>query len=154
MLANAYPSGVLPDMRGQTIKGKPNGRAVLSLEQDGIKSHGHVASVSNTDLGSRTTSSFDYGTKTTNTTGNHQHDGIDPYSGVGANNPWRQTGTDGYGRGPSTNAAGNHAHTVYIGAHTHSISIGSHGHTVSISATGNAENTVRNIALNYMVKLA
>ncbi|MGL4418540.1 MAG: phage tail protein, partial [Plesiomonas shigelloides] len=50
--------------------------------------------------------------------------------------------------------AGNHAHTVYIGAHTHSISIGSHGHTVSISATGNAENTVRNIALNYMVKLA
>ncbi|SBT61280.1 Phage tail fibre repeat [Plesiomonas shigelloides] len=154
LLANAYPSGVLPDMRGQTIKGKPNGRAVLSLEQDGIKSHGHAASVSNTDLGSRTTSSFDYGTKTTNTTGNHQHDGIDPYSGVGANNPWRQTGTDGYGRGPSTNAAGNHAHTVYIGAHTHSISIGSHGHTVSISATGNAENTVRNIALNYMVKLA
>ncbi|EJE7128405.1 phage tail protein, partial [Escherichia coli] len=38
-LAVAYPSGVIPDMRGWTIKGKPgSGRAVLSQEQDGIKS--------------------------------------------------------------------------------------------------------------------
>ncbi|HAX3921110.1 TPA: tail fiber protein, partial [Escherichia coli] len=37
-LAAAYPSGVIPDMRGWTIKGKPaSGRAVLSQEQDGIK---------------------------------------------------------------------------------------------------------------------
>ncbi|EPV1616409.1 phage tail protein, partial [Escherichia coli] len=36
-LAAAYPSGVIPDMRGWTIKGKPgSGRAVLSQEQDGI----------------------------------------------------------------------------------------------------------------------
>ncbi|WP_052924410.1 phage tail protein, partial [Escherichia coli] len=34
-LAVAYPSGVIPDMRGWTIKGKPgSGRAVLSQEQD------------------------------------------------------------------------------------------------------------------------
>ena len=83
-LAIAYPSGVIPDMRGWTIKGKPaSGRAVLSQEQDGIKSHTHSASASNTDLGTKTTSSFDYGTKTvstfnygtktTNTTGNHTH---------------------------------------------------------------------------------
>ncbi len=40
-LAAAYPSGVIPDMRGWTIKGKPaSGRAVLSQEQDGIKSRG------------------------------------------------------------------------------------------------------------------
>ncbi|HHS8765955.1 TPA: phage tail protein, partial [Escherichia coli] len=38
-LAAAYPSGVIPDMRGWTIKGKPaSGRAVLSQERDGIKS--------------------------------------------------------------------------------------------------------------------
>ncbi|WP_042963165.1 phage tail protein, partial [Escherichia coli] len=44
-LAVAYPSGVIPDMRGWTIKGKPaSGRAVLSQEQDGIKSHTHSAS--------------------------------------------------------------------------------------------------------------
>ncbi len=47
-LAAAYPSGVIPDMRGWTIKGKPaSGRAVLSQEQDGIKSHTHSASVTN-----------------------------------------------------------------------------------------------------------
>ncbi|EJB9965830.1 phage tail protein, partial [Escherichia coli] len=71
-LAAAYPSGVIPDMRGWTIKGKPaSGRAVLSQEQDGIKSHTHSASASNTDLGTKTTSSFDYGTKSTNNTGAH-----------------------------------------------------------------------------------
>lgn len=31
-LALAYPSGVIPDMRGQTIKGKPDERAILSRE--------------------------------------------------------------------------------------------------------------------------
>ncbi|EIL7599536.1 tail fiber protein, partial [Escherichia coli] len=84
LLAVAYPSGVIPDMRGWTIKGKPaSGRAVLSQEQDGIKSHTHSASASSTDLGTKTTSSFDYGTKTvstfnhgtktTNNTGAHTH---------------------------------------------------------------------------------
>ncbi|WP_096777691.1 phage tail protein, partial [Izhakiella australiensis] len=56
-LAHAHPSGRLPDMRGWIIKGKPeSGRAVLSVEQDGIKSHAHTASVSNTDLGRKMTS--------------------------------------------------------------------------------------------------
>ncbi|MBU5623203.1 phage tail protein, partial [Enterobacteriaceae bacterium S5_ASV_15] len=84
LLAAAYPSGVIPDMRGWTIKGKPaSGRAVLSQEQDGIKSHNHGASASSTDLGTKntsafdhgtkTTSSFDYGTKTSNSTGAHTH---------------------------------------------------------------------------------
>ncbi|MGT7593422.1 prophage tail fiber N-terminal domain-containing protein, partial [Escherichia coli] len=87
-LAAAYPSGVIPDMRGWTIKGKPaSGRAVLSQEQDGIKSHTHSASASSTDLGTKNTSSFDYGTKSTNNTGAHTHS----LSG-------------------STNAAGNHSH--------------------------------------------
>ncbi|HAL9606136.1 TPA: phage tail protein, partial [Escherichia coli] len=73
-LAAAYPSGVIPDMRGWTIKGKPaSGRAVLSQEQDGIKSHTHSASASSTDLGTKNTSSFDYGTKSTNNTGAHIH---------------------------------------------------------------------------------
>ncbi|HFO2652879.1 TPA: phage tail protein, partial [Escherichia coli] len=70
LLAKAYPDGRIPDMRGWTIKGKPaSGRAVLSQEQDGIKSHTHGGSVSNTDLGTKTTSSFNYGTKTTNSAG-------------------------------------------------------------------------------------
>ncbi|EKM1383510.1 prophage tail fiber N-terminal domain-containing protein, partial [Salmonella enterica] len=74
LLAIAYPSGVIPDMRGWTIKGKPiSGRAVLSQEMDGNKSHSHTARAQDTDLGAKSTSSFDYGTKSTNTTGNHTH---------------------------------------------------------------------------------
>ncbi|EKK8374626.1 tail fiber protein, partial [Salmonella enterica] len=73
-LAIAYPDGVIPDMRGWMIKGKPaSGRAVLSPEEDGIKSHTHTARAQDTDLGTKTTSSFDYGTKPTNTTGGHTH---------------------------------------------------------------------------------
>ncbi|EBY2217478.1 prophage tail fiber N-terminal domain-containing protein, partial [Salmonella enterica] len=66
LLAIAYPSGIIPDMRGWTIKGKPiSGRAVLSQEMDGNKSHSHTARAQDTDLGTKSTSSFDYGTKST-----------------------------------------------------------------------------------------
>jgi len=41
-----------------------------------------------------------------------------------------------------------------FGAHTHSVAIGSHGHTITVNAAGNAENTVKNIAFNYIVRLA
>ncbi|EHR8744596.1 phage tail protein [Escherichia coli] len=184
-LAIAYPSGVIPDMRGWTIKGKPaSGRAVLSQEQDGIKSHTHSASASSTDLGTKTTSSFDYGTKSTNNTGAHTHNVSGtansagehthtvplrrPNSG-GMNFDWLDGASSGtvVGNGavPSSGAhthsvsgtatsAGAHAHTVGIGAHTHSVTIGSHGHTITVNAAGNAENTVKNIAFNYIVRLA
>ncbi|PQA64171.1 tail fiber protein, partial [Escherichia coli] len=196
-LAAAYPSGVIPDMRGWTIKGKPaSGRAVLSQEQDGIKSHTHSASASSTDLGTKTTSSFDYGTKSTNNTGAHTHslsgstnaagnhshrDGRrfnpsvfkDTYQygytssgtntwgvqgSVGMSTGWlANTSTDGnhsHSLSGTAASAGTHAHTVGIGAHTHSVAIGSHGHTITVNAAGNAENTVKNIAFNYIVRLA
>ncbi|ELD6978051.1 phage tail protein, partial [Salmonella enterica] len=81
-LAIAYPDGVIPDMRGWMIKGKPaSGRAVLSQEQDGNKSHSHAARAQDTDLGTKSTSSFDYGTKGSNTTGNHNHSAGGTYGG-------------------------------------------------------------------------
>ncbi|MBS8888825.1 S49 family peptidase [Escherichia coli] len=46
------------------------------------------------------------------------------------------------------------AETPGIGAHRHSVAIGSHGHTITVNAAGNAENTVKNIAFNYIVRLA
>ncbi|EJT2584408.1 tail fiber protein, partial [Escherichia coli] len=181
-LAAAYPSGVIPDMRGWTIKGKPaSGRAVLSQEQDGIKSHTHSASASSTDLGTKTTSSFDYGTKSTNNTGAHTHSvsgtaasaGNHTHSVTGASavSQWSQNGSvhkvvsaasvNTSAAGAHTHSvsgtaasAGAHAHTVGIGAHTHSVAIGSHGHTITVNAAGNAENTVKNIAFNYIVRLA
>ncbi len=219
-LAVAYPTGTIPDMRGQTIKGKPSGRAVLSAEADGVKAHNHSASASNTDLGTKTTSSFDYGTKTSssfdygtktsNTTGNHNHtvsgttssagahqharsgpryssgnnpnglfpDGVNSVSAssgmtgfnstsvIGISSSIGKTSNDGahtHSWSGTTSTTGNHAHTVGIGAHTHtvgigahthSVAIGSHGHTITVNSTGNTENTVKNIAFNYIVRLA
>ena len=201
-LAAAYPSGVIPDMRGWTIKGKPaSDRAVLSQEQDGIKSHTHSASASSTDLGTKTTSSFDYGTKSTNNTGAHTHSLSGSTGSAGDHthgNGIRWPGGGGsalafydgggftyvqdsqYQVRPETSSyrsyyqriqtqsagahthslsgtaasSGAHAHTVGIGAHTHSVAIGSHGHTITVNAAGNAENTVKNIAFNYIVRLA
>ncbi len=169
------------DMRGWTIKGKPaSDRAVLSQEQDGIKSHTHSASVSSTDLGTKTTSSFDYGTKSTNNTGAHTHSVSGTAASAGAHThsmtfvSGGSSGAPGSGSpdyskysvntssaGAHTHSvsgtaasAGAHAHTVGIGAHTHSVAIGSHGHTITVNAAGNAENTVKNIAFNYIVRLA
>ncbi|ENQ3208133.1 phage tail protein [Enterobacter hormaechei] len=207
-LAVAYPSGVIPDMRSWTIKGKPaSGRAVLSQEMDGVKSHAHGASASSTDLGTKTTSAFDYGTKTTsafdygtkssNSTGAHTHSISGTAASAGAHNHsvpvWVGSGGAGAGRyvdrnefnnaqnnnpnGPPTTSAGAHTHTisgtaasagahshtvavgahthtVAVGSHTHSVVMGSHTHTITVAATGNAENTVKNIAYNYIVRLA
>lgn len=172
-LAVAYPSGVIPDMRGWTIKGKPaSGRAVLSQEQDGIKSHNHSASASSTDLGSKTTSgfdygtktasTFDYGTKTTNTTGDHVH-GSNASRGDADNNAFAagdiknnllNVNTKNAGNHAHTVGIGAHSHTVAIGAHSHTVALGAHGHTITVNAAGNAENTVKNIAYNYLVRLA
>ncbi|EBS0972976.1 shikimate transporter [Salmonella enterica subsp. enterica serovar Stanley] len=152
LLAVAYPSGVIPDMRGWTIKGKPaSGRAVLSQEMDGNKAHGHTARAQDTDLGTKSTSSFDYGTKSTNTTGNHTHQ----FGGY-INSYWGDSNHTSFqpGGGAWTQAAGDHAHTVYIGGHEHTMYIGPHGHVVIVDADGNAETTVKNIAFNYIVRLA
>ncbi|EHM8868050.1 tail fiber protein [Salmonella enterica] len=151
-LAIAYPDGVIPDMRGWMIKGKPaSGRAILSLEQDGNKSHSHAARAQDTDLGTKTTSSFDYGTKSTNTTGGHTHQ-----FGSCVNSYYSDSNHISFlsGNGAWTQAAGDHAHTVYIGGHEHTVYIGSHGHVVIVDADGNAETTVKNIAFNYIVRLA
>ncbi len=152
LLAIAYPSGVIPDMRGWTIKGKPiSGRAVLSQEMDGNKSHSHTARAQDTDLGTKSTSSFGYGTKSTNTTGNRTHQ----FGGY-INSYWGDSNHTSFqpGGGAWTQAAGDHAHTVYIGGHEHTMYIGPHGHVVIVDADGNAETTVKNIAFNYIVRLA
>ncbi|WP_393950391.1 phage tail protein [Kluyvera intermedia] len=200
-LAIAYPNGVIPDMRGQTIKGKPvSGRAVLSTESDGIKSHNHTATAANTDLGTKsaasfdygtktsssvdlgtkTSSSFDYGTKTSNSAGAHTHNlktdrnDSDQYHNRGSSfghvgsgyqpsidsgSSWIVSGgahthTVAIGAHTHSVVMGGHTHTVGIGAHSHSVVMGAHAHTITVNAVGNAENTVKNIAFNYLVKLA
>lgn len=202
-LAAAYPSGVLPDMRGQTIKGKPaSGRNVLSTEADGVKSHNHGASSNSVDLGTKTTSGFDYGTKTSSTAGSHGHGISGSVASGGAHqhassgpritaevtddlfaNGYTSESLNTYGKltsstytkttaatklaktsndgahshtmsGASISAAGDHAHTVGIGSHSHTVGLGSHSHTITVNSTGNTENTVKNVAFNYIVRLA
>lgn len=194
-LAIAYPNGVIPDMRGQTVKGKPaSGRAVLSAEADSIKSHTHTATTASTDLGtltsssfdystkttdapdlgSKTTSPFDYGSKSTDNNGAHTHtmQGYPVYEGgkaatgggsylgtfatrVGTtDSAGAHAHTIAIGAHTHTVAIGAHSHTVAIGAHTHTVAIGAHGHTVTVDAAGGSENTVKNIAFNYLVRLA
>ncbi|HHH3475472.1 TPA: phage tail protein [Citrobacter freundii] len=171
LLAVAYPSGIIPDMRGQTIKGKPDGRAVLSQELDGIKSHDHGATVAATDLGNRDTTGFDYGnkettgfdygTKTTDVQGAHAHN----YTFLAWQAGWGfPAGNQNMGAVTQTTTTdGAHAHSVYIGAHSHivgigahahSVYIGAHSHGVTVSPSGHAENTVKNTAFNFIVRLA
>lgn len=198
-LAIAYPSGVIPDMRGQTIKGKPSGRAVLSAEADGIKSHTHIASASTTalsgttsatDLGTKTVSTTDLGRKHTNLAGMHTHtvsgttstDGRHAHTASLGNNANVQSGRFAASNSGQTATTwtnedglhshtwsgttsvspehshytdiGTHNHTVAIGSHTHTFSIAAHDHTITVNSTGNTENTVKNIAFNYIVRLA
>ena len=174
LLAVAYPSGVIPDMRSQTIKGKPDGRAILSQELDGIKSHDHGATVASTDLGNRYTtgfdygnksvSAFDYGSKSTNGAGAHNHpiSGRTQFGQAGDVVAMSNTGSDRT-NGWAVGGVGDHAHAVWIGAHdhvvgigahAHSVYIGAHSHGVTVSPSGQAENTVKNTAFNYLVRLA
>lgn len=144
-LAIAYPLGIIPDMRGWIIKGKPsNGRNVLSQELDGIKSHNHIGNISstdlgskstsNTDLGNRTTSNTDLGSKTTNSfnhgnkssTSSGQHTHTVPLSSNKDNT--------GYADGASTSSPDGFAITSSSGAHTHTVSLGAHGHSITMGA--------------------
>lgn len=152
LLARAYPSGIIPDMRGWIIKGKPaSGRAVLSQEMDGNKSHTHTARALDTDLGTKSTSSFDYGTKGSSSGGGHVHE-----FGSYVNSYWGDSNHTSFltGGGAWTKVAGDHTHTTWIGPHGHTMHIGPHGHVVIVDAEGNVETTVKNIAFNYIVRLA
>ncbi|ENM1232361.1 tail fiber protein [Salmonella enterica] len=157
LLAKAYPSGIIPDMRGWIIKGKPaSGRAALSQEMDGNKRHSHTARAQDTDLGTKSTSSFDYGNKTSDTTGGHVHNAYGHMDSSGSTRGTDFALADG-GPGATsrdTNSSGLHVHTTWIGPHGHTVYIGPHGHLVIVDPDGNDEVTVKNIAFNYIVRLA
>lgn len=126
---NKNPNTLFPNTKWQyigenkTIRlAKADGSNVLTtggtdsikLTEAQLPAHGHPFSA--------TTSSYDYGNKNTNTTGNHSHN----FAGV-VSDPWNARGGDGNhnqwkASTQNTAQAGNHAHTVTIGAHTHTVS--------------------------------
>lgn len=141
LLAALYTSGLTPDLRGQTIKGLPaSGRALLSLELDILKAHGHDATISN----------FDYGTKQTSAAGGHTI-----RAKTGNWNPAIDGGTSNQ-RNLSTENGYNNNDALFevVPDHVHPVPIGSHGHTAVISSTGGTENTVKNMAFNYIMRAA
>lgn len=162
-LGAVYTSGIIPDMRGQTIKGTPSGRGVLTKEDDNVKSHTHTGTISSTDLGTKTSESSGAHTHSisgsTNSTGAHTHNVQGAISGGSDGTFWVDYNIKKGSYNVATTSAGAHTHTVSgtaasAGAHTHSVVMGSHGHNVTINATGNTENTVKNIAFNFIVRLA
>ncbi|EIX8224636.1 tail fiber protein [Salmonella enterica] len=151
LLALAYTSGIIPDLRRLVIKGAGNGRSALSYEADGNKRHTHTGRAQDTDLGTKSTSSFDYGTKSSGSGGGHAHE-----FGSYVNSYWGDSNHTSFltGGGAWTKAAGDHTHTTWIGPHGHTMYIGPHGHLVIVDPDGNEEVTVKNIAFNYIVRLA
>ncbi|HCJ1777656.1 TPA: tail fiber protein [Salmonella enterica] len=150
LLALAYTSGIIPDLRRLVIKGAGNGRSALSYEADGNKRHTHTGRAQDTDLGTKSTSSFDYGTKSSSSGGGHVHE-----FGSYVNSYWGDSNHTSFltGGGAWTKEAGIHAHTTWIGPHGHTMYIGPHGHLVIVDPDGNEEVTVKNIAFNYIVRL-
>ncbi|MEW4259889.1 phage tail protein [Escherichia coli] len=116
---------------------------------------------------------FNHGIKTTNTAGAHSHDSGSGESSEGGKPRYgtRDNTTNNFGSGESDHDnykfntstdgehahsvnVGSHSHSVILGSHNHSIALGSHNHSLTINNTGNTENTVKNIAFNYIVRLA
>ncbi|MDE9518452.1 phage tail protein [Xenorhabdus bovienii] len=119
------------------------GNDSIALTGAQIPTHNHSFSA--------TTSNFDYGTKATNSNGNHFHDSgwgeaytgdarYGVYDNTKGNTGSAKTDYDNYKYKTSTE--GIHAHTVHIGAHAHSVS----------GTTGNSgSNSAINITNSYIM---
>ena len=178
--SNVNPNTALPGLTwtylnngvGRTIRiAAANGSDVattggsdsVTLSVGNLPSHTHSFSA--------TTSSFDYGTKETNSTGGHTHSGSGSTSTNGNHThyiaAWNGTGAGGNkmssyavasrAGGSNTDAAGNHSHTFSFstnntGAHTHSVGIGAHSHTVSGNTGGTGSGSAFSVT-NQFYKL-
>lgn len=137
-LAKAYPTGVLPDLRGEFLRGADSGRGVdpnrkiLSVQSSENKAHTHTGEAVSKDLG----------TKTTTSDGNHTH-----------KLPWQAKGSGGGGAG--ADYYGRWAtDTREAGIHNHRVVLGSHNHSLDINSSGGSESRPRNVAFMYIVRKA
>ena len=176
--SNVNPNTALPGLTwtylnngvGRTIRiAAANGSDVattggsdsVTLAVGNLPSHTHSFSA--------TTSSFDYGTKNTNTTGAHTHYVSGSTSSAGHHNhaiSWIGQNSTHYsgggggriGTGPGyTDGGGDHAHSVSgtagsAGNHAHSVGIGAHSHTVSGNTGGTGSGSAFSVT-NQFYKL-
>lgn len=131
-IAEIWPDGIIPDMRGNGFIGKEDGETVGIFEEGEVKEHGHSgSSVGSTNLG----------TKTTNTD-THNH----TYSAASGKTSFAGTYLGAYtSKGTYTSSSDSHNHTVVIGSHTH---------TVMIALFGALKNTINHRKCNWIVRLA
>ncbi|WMI36918.1 tail fibers protein [Salmonella phage SUT_S820] len=175
--SNVNPNTALPGLTwtylnngvGRTIRvAAANGSDVattggsdsVTLAVGNLPSHTHSFSA--------TTSSFDYGTKTTNTTGAHTHSvsGSTNTTGNHTHTVGGHYGGDSiggklrvqvYGTEQVSSVAGDHAHTVSgtadsNGNHAHTVGIGAHSHTVSGNTGGTGSGSAFSVT-NQFYKL-
>ncbi|UGO54924.1 putative tail fiber protein [Escherichia phage JLBYU28] len=176
--SNVNPNTALPGLTwtylnngvGRTIRiAAANGSDVattggsdsVTLAVGNLPSHTHSFSA--------TTSSFDYGTKTTNTTGAHTHSVSGSTNTTGnhthtiyrgnarTNSETGKTGFDNPSFNGTSGAAGNHSHTVSgtaasNGNHAHTVGIGAHSHTVSGNTGGTGSGSAFSVT-NQFYKL-
>ncbi|WQM78963.1 tail fiber [Salmonella phage PC79-13] len=155
---------------GRTVRiGAANGSDVKSVGgADTVTlSVGHIPS--HTHSFSATTSSFDYGTKTSNTTGAHTHSVSGSAASAGNHNhsiSWIGQNSTHYsgggggkvGVGPGyTDAGGAHTHTISgtaasAGDHAHTVGIGAHTHTVSGNTGGTGSGSAFSV-VNLFIRL-
>lgn len=154
-----FPSGILPDWRGRVPKHTPTGQNAGTTEEDNIKAHNHVISVSQRDLGEKSSSIY-----------NHNHNrgtmdiqgsfaglslGGNPSGAFGAttSTPGGITsGNDGFFVDYNFFANRNWSGLTSTDSHNHSITMGSHNHEATCSAVGGAENTVKGVFVRYIVR--
>lgn len=132
----------------------------VTLAVGNIPAHGHTFSAN--------TSSFDYGTKPTNSTGGHTHavSGTaasagahthtykDDHQGGGVRGAAGGESTSGY---VNTGSAGEHTHSISgtaasAGVHSHTVGIGAHSHSVS-GTTANVGSGTAFAITNAFIKL-
>ena len=147
-LAEIWPDGIIPDMRGNGFIGKDDGETVGVFEEGQVKKHGHDGStVGSTNLGSKNTSS-----KTLQKFGQVQQ-AATTGSSYGTwnvpDNGWTPY-VNNYG---GSNLGARRYRNISVG-HNHSVSIGSHAHTVMIALFGALKNTIDHRKVNWIVRLA
>ncbi|MHA6305715.1 hypothetical protein ACX3SV_01180 [Hafnia paralvei] len=112
------------------------GADTVTIATGNLPSHTHTigGSTGSSTATTLTTSSFDYGTKSSNSTGAHTHT-VSSYDPGGSNTSIAAAEADGNPTTNTTSSSGAHTHTTVIGAHTHTGTIPAHSHTLP-AATG------------------
>ncbi|ECY3258965.1 hypothetical protein AU577_20400 [Salmonella enterica subsp. enterica serovar Alachua] len=113
----------------------------VTLSVSNMPGHTHAfsATTGDYDFAAVSTSSFDYGTKTSSSNGDHTHT-VDGYNEEEGDKPNLAGASGSETTTVTTSSSGAHTHTTNIGAHSHTIDLPSHSHSINgtTASTGSA----------------